>query len=285
VLATITDPDTLATTSDVTATIDWGDGTPVGPLALQQIGVTPLTSPTPGEPIFDVFGSHTYAQETSSTPFLPLTFTIGLTTPGGASTTLTSPLGGGVTVLDAPLFGENSKVVTGSAGISTGMVPIASFLDANTEATSADFTTLPGSTEVFWGDGSSTRLSALNFTASSSANGVVFTIDAAHTYSAPGQYTISINVTDDGGQTTSIFAVGSIGPSPNSPSSQVQITGRHVPPAAAVDTLAGLSTHTPSSRKATTTHQAKPAVALSHTVQTTRVRDAAQKAIIAETTH
>jgi len=284
VLATFTDPNPLATTADVTATIDWGDGTPVGgPLALQQIGVTPLTSPSPGEPIFDVLGSHTYAVETSITPFLPLTFTIDVTTSGGVSTTLSSPLGGGVTVLDAPLFGENSYPVTGTAGISTGTVPIASFLDANTNATSAELNTLPGSTEVFWGDGSSTPLSAANYTASNSAGGVVFTIDAAHTYAQAAQYTISVNVTDEGGQTTSICATASIAPVHTTLLPLVQNAGGSVPPKGAVDSLAGSSTHTTAAHKSTTTHKAKPAVTVRHTVQQTRVHDAALRAIIVDT--
>ncbi len=284
VLATFTDSDPLATSSEVAASVPvggWGDGTPSMPvsLALQQIGVTPSTSPTSGQPIFDVLGSHTYAEETLK----PLTFTIDLTTLGGVSTTLTSPPGGGVTVLDAPLFGQNVNTITGTAGISTVLGPIASFLDANTDATSANFTTLSGSTEVFWGDGSSTALSAANYTASNSANGVVFSIDAAHTYAGEGQYTISINVTDEGGQTTSISSTASIATFHNAILAFVPITNGYVPPTAAMDTLAGMSTHTATTHKATTTHKAKPAVTVSHRAQKTRAHDAALQAMIAET--
>ena len=71
VLATFTDPNTLATVADVNAQLaigGWGDGTPTVAginLVVQEIGVTPLTSATdPGEPIFEVLGSHTYAEET-----------------------------------------------------------------------------------------------------------------------------------------------------------------------------------------------------------------------------
>ena len=68
VLAAFTDPNTLATVADVTASLSvggWGDGTPTsatgpGSLVVQEIGVTPLTSATnPGAPIFEVLGVST----------------------------------------------------------------------------------------------------------------------------------------------------------------------------------------------------------------------------------
>ena len=87
-LATFTDPNTLATVADVNATLaigGWGDTTPTVAgvtLVVQQIGVTPLTSPTnPGAPIFEVLGSHTYTEETP--PGLPDTLSVIITTLGG----------------------------------------------------------------------------------------------------------------------------------------------------------------------------------------------------------
>ena len=101
VLATYTDPNTLATVANENATLavgGWGDGTPtVGgvTLVVQQIGVTPLSSTTdPGAPIFEVLGSHTYAEQTPAGTPDPLSVII--TTLGGVTTTLTSPPGGGV---------------------------------------------------------------------------------------------------------------------------------------------------------------------------------------------
>ena len=125
VLATFTDPNTLATVGDVTATLandGWGDGTPVvtppavGPtLVVQEIGVTPLTSATnPGAPIFEVLGSHTYMEE--SPPGTPYALSVVVTTLGGVSTTISSPPGGGVTVLDAPLSSSNGAEITGIEG-------------------------------------------------------------------------------------------------------------------------------------------------------------------------
>ena len=146
VLATFTDPNTLATVADVNATLavgGWGDGTPTASgvtLVVQQIGVTPLTSATnPGAPIFEVLGSHTYAEETPAG--LPDTLSVIVTTLGGVTTTLTSPPGGGVTVLDAPLTSSNGTTITGIEGNSTGTILLGTFTDANQGATVADFTT------------------------------------------------------------------------------------------------------------------------------------------------
>jgi hypothetical protein len=83
VLANFTDPNPLATVSDVTATLPiggWGDGTPasVTPLTVVAIGGTSTTT------LFEVTGSHTY---TSHGIF---TVNITVTTSGGAVTDLTA---------------------------------------------------------------------------------------------------------------------------------------------------------------------------------------------------
>ena len=174
VLATFTDPNTLATVADVQATLavgGWGDGTPtvagVG-LTVVQTGVNPSN----GDPIFNVVGSHTYAEETPAG--LPDTLSVIITTSGGVSTTLTSPPGGGVTVLDAPLAGSTGNSITGIEGSSTGTVSLGTFVDANQAATVADYTSGGGSVVVNWGDGSAPQtLAASNLTAIGTPNGVV----------------------------------------------------------------------------------------------------------------
>ncbi len=223
VLATFTDPNTLATVADVNAQLaigGWGDGTPAVAgvtLTVQQIGVTPLTSATdPGDPIFEVLGSHTY---TAVTPAgLPHTLSVIITTLGGVSTTLTSPPGGGVTVLDAPLTGSNGRTITGVEGSPTGTGTgplIGTFVDANQGATVADFTTGGGSIVVDWGDGSALQtLAAANINANGTPNGVVFTINAPHTYAEEGQYAITIAVTDAGGSVANIGSTALIADAP-----------------------------------------------------------------------
>jgi hypothetical protein len=288
-LATFTDPNKLATNSDVTAFIPiggWGDGTPTapgGPLVIQQIGVTPSTSPVPGQPIFDVFGGHQYGELTSTSPSLPLAYAIDVATLGGVTTTMTSPFGGGVTVLDAPLTAQTGNTIAGSAGISTDTVTIGSFLDANSGATSTNFTALPGSTEIFWGDGTTTALTAANFTATNSASGLVFSMHAAHTYAAAGQYVITINVTDDGGQTTAIFSTASIATFHTSSSAFAPNDAGFVSLGTGVEPTAILSSHMAAIHRRTTSHKPKPSRTLSHPAQRARAHDAALKAIVAET--
>jgi large repetitive protein len=211
VLATFEDPNSLATTSDVKAALaigGWGDGTPTVAgvtLVVQAIGVDPAN----GDPIFEVLGSNTYAEETPLG--LPDTLSVIITTLGGATTTLTSPPGGGVTVLDAPLTPNNGTTIAGIEGNSTGTVFLGSFTDANPGATVADFTSGTGSVVVNWGDGSTPQtLAGANLTSVGAPNGVVFTISAVHTYAETGQYAITITVTDDGGATTVISSSAAI---------------------------------------------------------------------------
>jgi hypothetical protein len=207
VLATFEDPNTLATISDVNATLaigGWGDGTPTtagNTLTVQQIGV----DTGDGDPIFEVLGSHTYADETSGGT--PDALSVIITTSGGVTTTLTSPPGGGVTVLDAALTGSSGNDITGVEGTSTGAVSLGTFVDANAAATAADYTSGGGSVVVNWGDGSAPQtLIAGDLTAISTTGGATWAIRAAHTYVEEGTYAYTITVTDDGGAAATVSA-------------------------------------------------------------------------------
>ena len=144
-LLTFIDPNTLATVADVNAQLavgGWGDGTPTASginLVVQEIGVTPLTAaatrairssrfwaatPTPRRP-----------PRACPTPSPSI-----VTTLGGASTTLTTLPGGGVTVIDARLTSSNGTEITGVEGTTTGTVLLGSFTDANPTGPLSDFT-------------------------------------------------------------------------------------------------------------------------------------------------
>ena len=216
VLATFVDPNTLATVADVTAFLPvggWGDTTPAvqTTLKVEEIGVTPLTSPTdPGDPIFEVIGSHTYAEEGT------YTVNVTLETLGGVTTVLTP---GTATVLDAPLTGSEGGEITGIEGNPTPpTVLLGSFVDANQAATVADFTAGTGSVVVNWGDGSTPEtLPASDIVPIGTPNGVTWNVSASHTYLEEGVYAYSVTVTDTGGSATTITGSAIIADAPLSP--------------------------------------------------------------------
>src|SRR5580658_8573886 len=103
----------------------------------------------------------------------------------------------------APLTGSTGNAITGVEGSSTGTVLLGAFTDGNQAATVADYTTAPGSVVVNWGDGSAPQtLAASNLTSIGSANGVEWTINAAHTYVEEGTYAYTATVTDADGAAT-----------------------------------------------------------------------------------
>ena len=158
------------------------------------VGGTPTTS------VFDVLGSHTYQEETPAAAGDAVTLTV--TTAGGTAATFTPPTGT-ANVVDAPLSSSGSVSITGVEGASTGTKVIATFTDANPFATTADF-----SGTVNWGDGGAPLpLTPGDFMETGTANGVVFVVSAAHTYSEEGSYQVSVVINDDGGSTTTATPV------------------------------------------------------------------------------
>lgn len=208
VLATFTVPNPLATVADITATLPangWGDGTPGAPvqLAVQQIGGGP------GGAVFQVLGSHTYAEEGS------FAVNITITLNGVVSTNLTA---GTATVADAPLV-SNGGTVTGIEGNTTGPQVVATFTDANPGAAASEFTVT-----INWGDGTPVQtLPGSAVTKSGSVNGVQFTVTAAHTYLEEGVYATTITILDDGGSTTVAHGTAVIADAPLTPSNQPNV--------------------------------------------------------------
>ena len=200
-LAVITDPNTLATAADLTATVDWGDSES-GPATVVQDGSTS------GGTVFDIYGSHVYQEEGT------YDFTLDVTSVGGATTSFSTD-NGVATVVDAPLTGSAGTEITGIEGSSTGTVLLGTFVDANQAATVADYTSGGGSVVVNWGDGSAPQtLAASNLTAIGTPNGVEWTINAAHTYTEEGTYSYTVTVTDDGGAATIVSGSAIIADAP-----------------------------------------------------------------------
>jgi hypothetical protein len=205
VLATFEDPNSLATVANVNSTLGiggWGDGTPtVAGVELKtvQVGVDPNNL----QPIFEVLGSHTYAE--SSPPGTPYSLFVIVTTRGGAAFTTTvfrSPPGGGVTVVDAALAAKGASIQAIEGIALTGQL-LATFTDHNPGAVVADFTSGGGSVKVDWGDGKPVdTLTAADITALGTPNGVTFTVTGGHTYDEEGSDKVTVTITDADGSVT-----------------------------------------------------------------------------------
>lgn len=159
VIATFTDADPNGTTTDYSATIDWGDG-------------STSTGVVGGSGAFTVSGSHTYAEEGSYTP------TVTIDDAGGSSAVVT----GSVSVADAPL--SASGVTINSTNPVNAIV--ANFTDADPSGTTTDYTST-----INWGDGSTS-------TGVVGGSGT-FTVSGSHTYAALGPYTVTVQICDVGG--------------------------------------------------------------------------------------
>lgn len=166
-VATFSDPDPTAQPSDYTATINWGDGT----TTTGTIGGSPSN--------FTVSGTHTYAEEGSSS----ITVTITDTDNPSNTATATST----ATIHDAALHATG---VTPSLSGTTASGTVATFTDSDPNGTASDY-----SASINWGDGSKTS-------GTISKSGGHFSVSGKHTYAKSGKYTLTITIKDAGGSTT-----------------------------------------------------------------------------------
>jgi hypothetical protein len=199
-LATFTDGNPLAKTSDFAATIDWGDGTnSTGTIAATTFPPTtdPNTGATvPGYTLFTVAGDHTYQAMGDHT----ITVTIVHLT-GAAKATATTP----VHVVDAVLNGNGlSTVLQAQAWQPLQGETVATFTDGNPQAKPADF-----SATIDWGDHSTATagtITATTFPPTTDPNTgatvpgyTLFTVAGDHTYTKPSQDTVHVTIAHLGG--------------------------------------------------------------------------------------
>jgi hypothetical protein len=176
-VATFTDANPNATASEFTATINWGDGTSsTGTVAADGVGG------------FSVTGTHTYAEDGSN----PVIVTINDAGGQSASTT------GTATVADAALVAAPATV---SFTEFANPVPavVATFTDANPNATASDFTAT-----VDWGDGTSSDAAV----AANGAGG--FNVVGQNQYTEEGQYTVGVTITDADGSTAHVSSTATV---------------------------------------------------------------------------
>ena len=193
-LGVITDPNTLATAADISATVtSWGGtSTPIPPVTVVQ------TSSTAAGTVFDVFGDVIYKDEGV------YTYTFTATSIGGATT---GPITGTATVADARLTGTTGTEITGTEGISTGTVLLGSFTDADPTGSLADFTAT-----VAWGGAGVGSTSAT--VTQPGGVGTPFLVSGAFAYNNVGTYGYTVTVVDDGGQSTLVSGSAIIADAP-----------------------------------------------------------------------
>jgi large repetitive protein len=155
---------------DYAATIDWGDGTPA---SLGQIVSTPQAG------VFQVLGSHTYADE--GTDSIRTT----ISKDGGAASSFTAT----ATVSDPPIAASAGYTVLAVEGIAPADQLLATFTDPGGPEDPSNYTA-----SVDWGDGSVTpAVVAFN----SALGAFVVTGGAEHNYSLYGTNTVAVTITHD----------------------------------------------------------------------------------------
>jgi hypothetical protein len=190
-VATFQDPGSTDPPSDYTATIDWGDGTSTAGTITGSNGS------------YTVTGSHTYADEIQSGSIL---VTVG----EPAANFSLGPIGDDLTVTDADsLTGTGATFAATDAQQFSG--PVATFSDTYTGALADDFTAT-----IDWGDGST---SAGTVTGSDGS----FTVSGTHTYGvAPGNYPVSVTLSDDSPGTATAQAASTAQVSAAAPAATTQ---------------------------------------------------------------
>ncbi|HTD23143.1 MAG TPA: hypothetical protein VK738_10845 [Terriglobales bacterium] len=158
--------------SDVSATINWGDGTLSAGIVSQ-----------PGAGMFAVIGNHTYAEEGNST----VTVTLHRI-PDNSDNSDHVATPSTATVKDAPLTAGASSPGNCTEGAVCNLT-VAAFTDADPNGVVSDYTAT-----ITWGDGTSSSPGTIV------ANGTGgFNVSGSHVYAEEGSYTVSTRVADSGG--------------------------------------------------------------------------------------
>lgn len=175
-VATFTDANPNASAADFTATITW---------APDQTSAGTITANPDGS--FSVTGTYTYAEEGT----YPLSVVI--TDRGGAA----AQVAGSAIVVDAPLTATGATV-SATQGVDFNGV-LASFTDANPNATASEFTAT-----ILWGDGATSA-----GTIAANADGS-FAVTGEHTYTTEGSYPLAISILDQGGSTATAYGLAQV---------------------------------------------------------------------------
>jgi hypothetical protein len=97
----------------------------------------------------------------------------------------------------------NGTTITATEGSTTGTIPIATFTDANPNATASDFTAT-----IDWGDGSTTAGTIV------AQSGGGFAVDGEHTYADEGKYAVGVSIKDVDGSSASATGTATVADAP-----------------------------------------------------------------------
>jgi PKD repeat protein len=168
-IATIDDTNQAELASSLSGTIAWGDATSSAPVVVSE-----------GGGVFGIMGTHTYAEEGA--------YGISLALNDGVGDNLNASLATAM-VADASLSVLNlPPSFNFTPGILTPSLVLVTFGDGDTSSSPSDFTAT-----INWGDGGT------SFGTISSLGSGVYDLAGAHTYAAPGTFTVALSVNDVGG--------------------------------------------------------------------------------------
>jgi hypothetical protein len=180
-VASFSDSDpTVRTTSQYSATISWGDGTTTSGTIVGLSGNQ-----------FTVGGSHQYAAVGSKS------VTVTINDAQGAKTSVTDT----AVVSDSPIIATGNTISAVAGASFNGAV--ASFTDANLGANSTYFSAV-----VTWGDGIKTNATVV------ATGGGNFTVQGTHTFTVPGSFTTSVQISDAGGASASVGGSANVADAP-----------------------------------------------------------------------
>src|SRR5207237_1238033 len=157
-VATFTDPGGVESTSDYSASINWGDG------SAASSGVISVSGG-----VYTVQGSHTYAEESAAdhTGSNPYQITVTISHEGAPTATASST----ATVSDPAVVATGNFVVTASEGASSGLLTVATCTDPGGAEVS-----VPTRRSSDLGDGTAASTGVI------SVSGGVYTVQGSHTY-------------------------------------------------------------------------------------------------------